>query len=351
MYNDILKNTQADAIFVTDPVNMRYISGFSGGEGIVYISEKRRAVITDSRYTEAAAMESSFEVIEESASRRRIGILSELTKADGAGAVGYEDRSMTCSEFKKYETGLEHIKSWIPLEDKLDSLRIIKSDEETACMQKASDIADSAFEKLCGLIRPGMTELEGAAELEYQMKLAGAQDVSFPTIFAAGKHSSMPHAVPTGYKIQKGDFITVDFGCKYNGYCSDTTRTVIVGKPSQKQKEIYDIVLRAHMEALASIKPGVTGEEVDAAARNVIKAAGYGGYFGHATGHAVGLYIHEEPRFAPNVKTVYRSGMTGTVEPGVYLPAEFGVRIEDMIVVTDNGCRSFTKLPKGLIEL
>ena len=351
MANDILKRLQADAIFVTDPINMRYISGFSGGEGLVYISEKRRAVITDSRYTEAAAMESSFEIIEESPSRRRLDILAELTLADNAGTAGFEDRSLTCSQFAKYKNGLANIKNWIPLEDKLDDLRIIKSEEEIGFMQKASDIADKAFEKLCVLIKPGMTELEGAAELEYQMKLAGAQDVSFPTIFAAGKHSSMPHAVPTGYKIQTGDLITVDFGCKYNGYCSDTTRTVIVGKPSQKQKEIYDIVLKAHLEALSAVKPGITGEEADAAARNVIKAAGYGEYFGHATGHGVGLYIHEEPRFAPNVKTVYEVGMTGTVEPGIYLPGKFGVRIEDMIVLTENGCRSFTKLPKRLIEL
>ena len=348
---DILKKLSADAFLVTDPVNMRYISGFSGGEGALYISAERRVIITDSRYTEAAAKESRFEVVEESAARRRIKILKDLSEADSAETVGFEDLSVTYSEFMRYKDGLENVKKWIPAGSVLNDLRIIKTADEIALMDKASAIADLAFERTCALIRPGMSELEGAAELEYQMKLCGAEDVSFSTIFAAGRNSSMPHAVPTGYKIQSGDFITIDFGCKYKGYCSDTTRTVAVGKVSDKQKYIYDTVLKAHMEALAVIKPKITGGEVDMAARSVINDAGYGKFLGHATGHAVGLYIHEEPRFAPGVKTVYEPYMTGTVEPGIYLPGEFGVRIEDMVVVTESGCRSFTKLPKNLIEL
>ena len=349
--SDILEKISADAILVTDPLNMRYISGFSGGEGILYISESRNVLITDSRYTEAASKESGFEVIEENASNRRVKILAGLIADDRASAVGFEDLSLTYSEYEKYKNALEQVKKWIPAGSVLNDLRLIKTEDEIALMDKASKIADAAFERTCALIRPGITELEGAAELEYQMKRAGAQDVSFSTIFAAGKNSSMPHAVPSDYKVQNGDLITMDFGCKYKGYCSDTTRTVAVGEVSYEKMKIYDIVLEAHMNALSSVRPGVSGGEVDAAARNIISDAGYGKFFGHATGHGVGLYIHEEPRFAPNVKTVYKPNMTGTVEPGIYLPGEFGVRIEDMIVVTENGCRSFTKLPKQLVIL
>ena len=348
MVKEVLDKIGADALIVTDPINMRYISGFSG-EGILYISDVHSIIITDSRYTEAAEAQSDFDVIEENAGHRRLVILSELVAQENAQTLGFEDTSITYSEYEKYSSALNKIKKWIPLGTALNDLRLIKTDEEVIFMEKASEIADEAFKGLLRTIKPGMTELEGAAELEYRMKRLGAADVSFPTIFAAGRHSSMPHAVPNDYKIQNGDFITIDFGCKYNGYCSDTTRTIVLGEASKKQKEIYEIVLRAHKNALKSICPGVTGAQVDAAARNVITDEGYGKYFGHATGHGVGLYIHEEPRFAPNVKTVYKKGMTGTVEPGIYLPGEFGVRIEDMIIVTDTGCRSFTKLPKELI--
>ena len=350
MVDEVLRQKDIDALIVTDPVNMRYISGFAG-EGMLYISTSRKVIITDSRYTEAAEAQSKFSVMEENAAHKRLTILSELVAQDNVQSLGFEDTAIIYSEYEKYKSGLEQIKKWVSLGASLNDLRLVKTDEEICFMEKASEIADKAFEELLGVIRPDMTELEGVAELEYRMKRLGAEDVSFPTIFAAGKHSSMPHAVPGDYKIQNGDFITIDFGCKYNGYCSDTTRTVVLGKASPEQKKIYDIVLKAHMNALECIRPGVTGAQVDAAARNIIDDEGYGKYFGHATGHGVGLYIHEEPRFAPNVKTVYKKGMTGTVEPGIYLPGKFGVRIEDMVIVTDTGCRSFTKLPKELLCL
>ena len=350
MVDEVLRQKDIDALIVTDPVNMRYISGFAG-EGMLYISTSRKVIITDSRYTEAAEAQSKFSVMEENAAHKRLTILSELVAQDNVQSLGFEDTAIIYSEYEKYKSGLEQIKKWVSLGASLNDLRLVKTDEEICFMDKASEIADKAFEELLGVIRLGMTELEGVAELEYRMKRLGAEDVSFPTIFAAGKHSSMPHAVPGDYKIQNGDFITIDFGCKYNGYCSDTTRTVVLGMASPEQKKIYDIVLKAHMNALECIRPRVTGAQVDAAARNIIDDEGYGKYFGHATGHGVGLYIHEEPRFAPNVKTVYKKGMTGTVEPGIYLPGKFGVRIEDMVIVTDTGCRSFTKLPKELLCL
>lgn len=351
MYKDIIKENGVDAILITDPLNMRYLSGFKGGEGILYLSDKRSVLVTDSRYTEAAGKESDFEVIEENTDHKRMQILSECIKADGALSIGFEDQDMSFADFQKYRKNLGGVKKWITLCSSVTALRMIKTDEEISYMQRAASIADKAFGNIFGLIKPGMTELEGAAELEYQMKKLGAEDVSFKAIFAAGKNSSMPHAVPTEHKVCNGEFITMDFGCKVNGYCSDMTRTVAVGEPSKEMVKVYDTVFKAQLAGLEAVKPGVSGREADKAARDIIKAAGYGEYFGHALGHSVGLFIHEEPRLSPGDPTLLRPGMIETVEPGIYIPGEFGVRIEDMVAVTEEGCRNFVSSPKELIIL
>lgn len=351
MYEDIFEKKGIDAFLITDPLNMQYLSGFSGGEGILYLSRNKRILVTDSRYTEAAAAESNFDVIEESIRHRRLQILAEHIKEDVIENIGFEDLSMTFADFQKYRKNLPGIKKWISLGRVINDLRMIKKEDEIASMAKAADIACEAFKEICRLIKPGMTELEGAAELEYQMKKRGAQDVSFKAIFAAGKNSSMPHAVPTAYKVQEGDFITMDFGCKVDGYCSDMTRTVAIKYVSDKQREVYDTVLKAQLAGLDAAGPGLTGSDVDKVARDIIDKAGYGQYFGHALGHSVGLFIHEEPRLSPNEETVLEANMIETVEPGIYIPGEFGVRIEDMILITDKGCRNFCTSPKELIIL
>lgn len=351
MYEDIFEKKGIDAFLITDPLNMQYLSGFSGGEGILYLSRNKRILVTDSRYTEAAAAESDFDVIEESIRHRRLQILAEHIKEDGIENMGFEDLSMTFADFQKYRKNLPGIKKWISLGRAINDLRMIKKEDEITCMAKAADIACEAFKEICRLIKPGMTELEGAAELEYQMKKRGAQDVSFKAIFAAGRNSSMPHAVPTAYKVQEGDFITMDFGCKVDGYCSDMTRTVAVKYVTDKQREVYDIVLKAQLAGLDAAGPGLTGSDVDKVARDIIAKAGYGQYFGHALGHSVGLFIHEEPRLSPKEETVLEANMIETVEPGIYIPGEFGVRIEDMILITDKGCRNFCTSPKELIIL
>ena len=196
-----------------------------------------------------------------------------------------------------------------------------------------------------------MTEKEVAAELEYSMKKHGAEGLSFSTIVASGLHSSMPHAIPTDKPIEKGDFVTMDFGCVYEGYCSDMTRTVVVGKADEKQKEIYEIVRRAQQNCLDHLRAGISGQEADGYAREVISDAGYGEYFGHGTGHSVGLVIHEEPRISPLDRTILRENMIETVEPGIYIPGFGGVRIEDMVVITADGYRNYAHSPKELIEL
>ncbi len=347
-----LENSQVDAVLISDPYNLRYISGFRGGEGMLFISGKQKVLITDSRYTEAAGKESDFTVIEENASHVRSAIIRECLEKEGGKEVGYEDQFMRCSDFGKLQKKLPEVSTWKPLGGSVDALRRIKTKEELVLLEKAEAIGDAAFSDILNSLRPGMTEKEVAAELEYSMKKHGADNVSFSTIIASGIHSSMPHAIPTDKQIVSGDFVTMDFGCIYEGYCSDMTRTIVVGKASDRQKEIYRIVLEAQTACLEGLRAGMTGKEGDALARNVINRAGFGQYFGHGTGHSVGLYIHEEPRLSPLAeKEVLCPGMIETVEPGIYIPGFGGVRIEDMVVIEEDGIRDLAASPKNLIEL
>lgn len=352
--SNLIHAKKIDALLINDPYNMRHVSGFAGGEGIVYVSDKNKVVVTDSRYTEVAAKDSApfgFRVVEEKREHPRTRILRELLEDDGAEIVGYEDEFLRVSEFNEYQKALDTVKEWVPMGGLVDELRRIKTEEELKYMEKAEAIGDAAFKGILDFIRPGQTELEIAAELEYYMKKNGAERLSFDSIVASGMNSSMPHAVPSGKKVEEGDFITMDFGCTYKGYCSDMTRTIVVGKANDRQKEIYHVVLEAQLKALAALKAGVTGASVDAVARKVIGDAGYGDFFGHGLGHSVGLYIHENPRLSPTDPTVLKAGMIETVEPGIYVPGFGGVRIEDMVCVTEDGCINFAHSPKELIEL
>ena len=238
-----------------------------------------------------------------------------------------------------------------PLNDVLMKPRQIKTPEEIELLRQAEHIGDLAFEDILGILKPGMTELEVAAELEYSMKKHGAEGFSFDTIAASGKNSSMPHAIPSEKKLENGDFLTMDFGCIYKGYCSDMTRTVCIGKASDEQKKIYNIVLSAQLAVLENLKPGMMCKDVDRIARDYITAQGYGEYFGHGLGHGVGLYIHESPAFNTRDTSIVKAGMIETDEPGIYLPNKFGVRIEDMILITEDGCEPLAHSPKNLIEL
>lgn len=348
---EVLAESGSEALIITDPFNMRYLSGFSGGEGALFLTEDLHVLITDSRYTEAAGKESSFTVIEENRQHPRMQIFRECLEKSAAAKVGYEDQSLYCSEFYRMKDSLPDNVEWIPLKGLVDKTRRIKSPEEIELIAKAEAIGDAAFMEILKILQPGMTELEAAAELEYQMRKAGAGGFSFDTIMASGKNSSMPHAVPSEKKLEEGDFITMDFGCTWKGYCSDMTRTVVLGEADEKQREIYNVVLAAQEAALAAIRPGLTGAEVDKVARDLITEAGYGDCFGHGLGHSVGLYIHEEPRLSPSGLDVLEPGMLETVEPGIYVPGFGGVRIEDLVVVTESGYRNLTSSPKCLIEL
>ena len=327
MLNNILDELKLNALVITDPYNMRHVSGFRGGEGALYISATQKVLITDSRYTEQAGKESDFTVIEENRAHNRQTILKECMEKEtvsGDFHMGYEDQSMLCCEFDRMKAALP-VQVWTPLGTKIDDLRQIKTEEELTYLARAEEIGDKAFEKLLKVVKPGMTELEVAAELEYLMKKEGAEDLSFNTIIASGLNSSMPHAIPGYKKLEVGDFVTCDFGCKYKGYCSDMTRTFVLGKAS--------------------------GSSVDKVSRDIIAEAGYGEYFGHGLGHSVGLFIHESPRLSPADDTILQAGMIETVEPGIYVPGFGGVRIEDMVVVTEDGCRNLAHSPKELIEV
>ena len=249
---------------------------------------------------------------------------------------------MLCCTLDALKKELTQVKEWVPLGSALKELRQIKSEEELDNLRQAEHIGDMAFGKILDFIKPGLTELEIRAELEYYMMKLGAEGTSFDTIVASGLHSSMPHAIPSEKKIENGDFITMDFGCRYHGYCSDMTRTIVVGKANEKQKEIYQLVLKANRVTESLLHAGMVCKEVDKIARDIITDAGYGEYFGHGLGHSVGLEIHE---------SVLKSNMLMTVEPGVYVPGFGGVRIEDMVIIRQDGIENLAHSNKELIEL
>lgn len=352
MWDKLWKQELAgDAVLVSSAYNMRYLSSFCGGEGYVFLHPKRQVVIVDSRYTTQAKEEASgFEVIEIGGDVGFGDVIRELASQTGTSRLLFEDSDLTYSTVRGLKEKCGELE-WIPAGELLNNLRWIKSEEELARIEKAEAIGDKAFARILNDIRPGITELEVAAKLEYYMREEGTAKNSFDTIVASGLHSAMPHAIPTDKKIEAGDFVTMDFGCVYQGYCSDMTRTVVVGKANDRQKELYQIVLEAQQAGISAIRAGMTGSQVDAVSRDIIKKAGYGEYFGHGLGHSVGLVIHEEPRLSPKCHEVLRENMIQTVEPGIYIPGFGGVRIEDLVCVTADGCVNYTHSPKELIEL
>lgn len=351
----LLEEKGLDAAFIASPANIRYLSGFAGTDSYLYLSSKRQVILTDSRYTLQAEEEGKDCEVRTIKGERVYGaLLKELLEEDKVKRLGFEDGVMTWQLVKKLQEAAGDKwgeERWVPLGEDLSLLRAVKDEGEIEKLARAEQIGDEAFSYILTQIKPGITELEIAAKLEYYMKSHGAQEKGFDTIAASGLHSAMPHAVPSEKVLEKGDFLTLDFGCKYQGYCSDMTRTVVIGKANEKQKEIYKIVLEAQEAALAGLRAGMTGAEGDALARKVIEEAGYGDYFGHGLGHSVGLEIHEKPALSPKDQTILRPGIIETVEPGIYIPGFGGVRIEDMTVITENGIKNLTSSPKELIEL
>ena len=339
-----------DAILLTSEANCYYATGFMG-EGIALVTRRGSWYFTDSRYTEAAdkAIGNAAVIREVSREKPFSVLINEALAEAGAEKAGFEEQRMTVAEHAVYSEKLHC--TLTPASSLMTELRGSKDEEELSCMTAAQRIAEGALEQILKEIRPGMTEKEIAARLNYLMVSAGAEKTSFDTIVASGPNGSMPHAVPGMRKVREGDFITMDFGCVYKGYCSDMTRTVALGRPSDEMRNVYDIVLQAQLAGIAAAKAGVTGAVIDGAARKVIQDAGYGVYFGHSFGHSLGIDIHEAPNAAPGNDKPMPDGAVVSAEPGIYLPGRFGVRIEDVMILRPAGAQVITKAPKALLVL
>ena len=343
---------RADCALITDDINRRYLTGMKSSAGYVLVFPEETVLIIDFRYIEKARETVRHCRVEE----LRDGIYAALQHeldAHGASTVAVEARSLTVQRLSGLK---EHLPAYTFVDDDtlsaaLYDLRTVKTPQELEKIEAAQQLAEAALDNLLHKLHAGMTEREVALELDFYMRRHGAEDLSFETIALTGAHTSMPHGVPDDRKIAPGDFVLMDFGAVVDGYHSDMTRTVCVGNPTEEMREIYHIVRSAQDAALAAARPGMTGEELDAVARDLIREAGYGEYFGHSLGHGVGLEIHEFPVASPKRAQKLAPGNVVTVEPGIYLPGRFGVRIEDFVHITENGCENLTNIPNKLICL
>ena len=349
-FSGILKSKN-DCVIISSPENRRYFTGFNSSDGFLVITNDEAIFFTDSRYIEAA--QNQVTVCKSVLLRRVSETIVPYLKEKNIENIYLETERLTVAELNSLKKAFDFCK--VEAKEEVDEIinkaRVVKTDYEVDCIKKAQKIAEDAFSHILTFIKEGVTEKEIALELDFYMLKNGAEAVSFETIAVSGKNSSMPHGVPTDKKIENGDFITMDFGAVYNGYHSDMTRTVIVGKPTEKQKEVYETVLKAQKSALEVLKNGVTGFDADKVARDIIENAGYKENFGHGTGHGVGIEIHESPNLSPYSKATLETGNVVTVEPGIYIPDEFGVRIEDMALITEDGYINLTSCEKELIIL
>ena len=339
-----------DGLLLTSAVSRMYCAEFNVDEGVSVISQKGCRFFTDSRYIEVAQKNlPDFEVIMIDRGYPYSQAINDAIRDFDLNTLGYEDGYLTVAELRAYEEKLDC--KLVPAQGDISGFRAVKEPWEIERMIQAQEITDRAFTEVRKRIREGMTEKELAAELIYCLYKNGAEGLSFAPIVASGPNGSMPHAVPGERKIRRGDFITMDFGVIYRGYCSDMTRTVALGSVTEKMRSVYETVLQAQLAGIAATKAGVTGCDIDGAARKVIADAGYGDFFGHGYGHSLGLEIHESPNCNPSNDKPMPCGAVCSAEPGIYLPDEFGVRIEDVVIVTADGCTDITKSPKELIVL
>jgi Xaa-Pro aminopeptidase len=345
---ELLPEAGVDAMLVTDPVNVRYLTGYTGSNGLALVGARTRTFITDFRYVEQAAEE-----VDASFERRRAStdLLDAIGEAlpDGELRLGFDDSHVSVRTHARLRELLAGRVELVATGGLVGRLRAVKEPDEIARIKAATALADAAFERLLrnGLI--GRTEREVALALEQDMRGLGAQRPSFDTIVASGAHGALPHAQPREVPIGRGELVVIDWGAQVDGYCSDCTRTVAAGDPGADAQRVYELVLEAQLAALEAVRAGQSGCGADAVARGVIEAGGQGENFGHGLGHGVGLDIHEAPRLSQRSEDELLAGNVVTVEPGIYLPARFGVRIEDLVVVTDDGCEILTSVSKRLI--
>ncbi|MDL2220896.1 Xaa-Pro peptidase family protein [Eubacteriales bacterium OttesenSCG-928-N14] len=335
---------------VTSYENRLYLSGFTGSNATLLICEDENILITDFRYQEQAAKQAGdFTILITSPTVNVFDFVKDILAQKQIDTLGFEAEQVTVQWLEVAHKALEGV-HLIGYYGEVEALRAIKDASEIAKIQKAQDITDAAFLNVLNILKPGVSEVEIAAYLCYDMARNGCRE-SFPAIVASGPNGSMPHAVPSERKLEQGDFVTMDFGCIYDSYCSDMTRTVAIGQPSDEMVQVYEIVLSAQLAALDAIQPGANFKAIDAIARNIITEAGYGECFGHGLGHGFGLAVHEEPRFSQTCNEDISVGVCISCEPGIYLPGKFGVRIEDTVAVTEGGYHNFTASKKELMIL
>ncbi|MDY0300397.1 MAG: Xaa-Pro peptidase family protein [Trichlorobacter sp.] len=338
-----------DLLLVEHPVNLRYLTGFSGSEASLLLSVTGNGwFICDSRYSLQAAQETSGLTIVEKSQRHEA--VAEIISNENAGRTGFESTRTTVANFEALSgkiTGCQ----LVAVGAELERIRDIKDALELQKLSEVAALASRAFETVLPMLKPGITEADFALQLEFEMRRSGANACGFDIIVASGERGAMPHGRASGKQIKSGELVTVDFGAVLDGYHSDETVTVAVGEISEQQKQIHDIVKAAHDLAILAVKPGILCRELDAIARDYIKSKGYGDFFGHGLGHGVGLDIHEKPVISPRSEAMIEEGMVFTIEPGIYLPDRMGVRIEDTVAVTKDGCKILTKVDKELITV
>ncbi len=344
--NKLLQTTQKDAVLIISPENMQYYSGFTGGEGALVLQENNLILFTDSRYfVQAKAEAPDYTVIDITKTKPTVYLQDFYPKT-----VAFEEDFVSAKAAKSMQKTLNDA-TWVGVDTEILMQRAVKDEAEIAILRKAEALANDAFAHIVPMLRPGTCEQDVALELEWFMRKGGASGASFPIICASGARSAMPHGVASKKLLATGDFVTLDFGCFLDGYASDMTRTVVLGKASPEQKKIYETVLLAQTAALEHLHAGITGKEADSIARNIIAEAGYGEAFGHSLGHGVGLQIHEQPNLSLRSETVLQKGMAVTVEPGIYIENFGGVRIEDLVIITESGYENLTHFEKKLLEL
>lgn len=343
-----LAKLELDGLLITGAQNRRYVTGFTGTAGVVLISQEDARFITDFRYVQQAKQQAiGFQVI--TFSDCMYEELNKQIREMGIERLGYEEEHVTCAVFRKMQEKLKT--PLVPTTKLVEKLREIKNDQEIKLLKEAAYIADKAFNHITNVIKPGLSELEIADELEFFMRREGAESSSFQMIIASGERSALPHGVASKKLIESGDMLKLDFGALYNGYRSDITRTVAVGEPNKELKKVYSIVQGALEHCVKHLKPNMSCKEADALARNYIEESGYGPNFGHGTGHGIGLDIHEEPFLSRKSESVLKEGMVVTIEPGIYLPDIGGVRIEDDVLILSDGVERITHSNRNLIIL
>ena len=335
-----------DGFLVLHSFNRNYLSGFTGSSGALYVGPYKTQFLTDSRYTlQAAKQVQGAEIVLQQ--RALLADAVDLVKKARSRKLGFEALHVSFAAYEYLKKSLPGVQL-LPTRNLAEGQRLFKDEGEKALMRQAARITDKTFHHILGFIKPGVRESELAVEMEHYMRLQGASGPSFETIVASGWRGALPHGIASDKKVAKGDMIVFDFGCLYQGYCSDMTRMACVGKPTPEQRKVYSLVQRAQQAGLDKVRAGVVSGAVDAASRSIIAKAGFGPKFGHSLGHGVGVEVHEEPRLSPKAPEKLQAGMAVTVEPGIYLEGKFGVRIEDLVFVTASGHENLYRSSKEL---